>query len=147
MLFLIIKVMTVITIATLTVAINLLNKLPSYHRYDSGDMMQTFHQQDPNSLSSFCCIMLMRLHRSLNQNKKFLYLKIFFIVKYCASLKKFLFSFPFPNLGLETVPPSHCFFTPVIFICYLSMPVFKLLFSFSFWAYIIIRVLPRGQLT
>lgn len=53
MLFLIIKVMTVITIATPPVAINLLNKLPSYHRQDSGDVMQTFPQQDPSSLLPF----------------------------------------------------------------------------------------------
>lgn len=136
MLFLIIKVMTVITIA-----INLLNKLPSYHRQDSGDVMQTFPQQDPSSLLPFAVSWWLDSIDHWTKRKSFC------IWKYCASLKKFLFSFPFPNLGLETVPPSHCFFTPVIFICYLIMPVFKLLFSFSFWAYIIIRVLPRGKLT
>lgn len=147
MLFLIIKVMTIINTAPPTTTIHLLNKLPSYCKQDSGDVMQTFNQQNPSRLSSVCCIVVIRLHRSLSQNEKYLYLKVFFIVKCCAVLKKFLFSFPFLTPGLETVPPSPCFFTHVIFICYLIILVFKLLLSFSFWAYIIIHVLPRGKLT
>lgn len=122
MLFLIIKVMTIITTATSTIAMNLLNKLPSSCKYDSGDVMQIFNQENPNRLSSVCCIGVIRLHKLLSQNKKYIHLKIFFSAKYCVTLKKlFVFLLSYPR-SRDCFPFSLLFY--LFFICYLIIPVF-----------------------
>lgn len=43
------KTVMIITTTT-TITINLLNKLSPYYKYNSGDLMQTLNQQNPNRL-------------------------------------------------------------------------------------------------